>query len=151
MPFYARFIESSNAGNPINKREQANIRPERKLISMLPIAAVSLISLFDFAGAADAEYAAANRHFNRARAETLPDDPPAPLEETVAWLKNVPPFVGLHAPVGRNPDRTEIIASGIVSFMKAEENRHQPRPRLPALHVQLRLAGGNRQSAGISQ
>ena len=79
---------------------------------------------FDFAHATAAEYAALNRHFNRARAETLPDDPPTPLEETIAQMKNSPPFVGIYAWVGWNPDKTEMIASGVVSFMKAEENQH---------------------------
>ncbi len=79
---------------------------------------------FAFADAADAEYEALNRHFNRAKAETLPDDPPTPLEETVAQMKNVPPFVGVHAWVGWNADKTEITAAGVVSFLRTEENQH---------------------------
>ena len=79
---------------------------------------------FNFADATDAEYEALNRHFNRAKAETLPDDPPTPLEETVAQMKNVPPFVGIYAWVGWNSDKTEMIAAGVVSFLRTEENRH---------------------------
>ena len=86
-------------------------------------AAIQIVP-FDFADAADAEYEALNRHFNRARAETLPDDPPTPLEETVAQMKNVPPFVGVYAWVGWDADKTEIVTAGVVSFLRAEENQH---------------------------
>ncbi len=82
------------------------------------------IQPFDFAHATDAEYEALNRHFNRAQAETLPDDPPIPLEETVAQMRNVPPFVSVEAWAGWNPDKTEMIASSVVSFLKTEENTH---------------------------
>jgi mycothiol synthase len=79
---------------------------------------------FNFASASDAEYAALNRHFNRAKAETLPDDPPTPLEETIAQMQNVPSFVSVEAWIGWNPEKTEMIASGVVSFLKTEENTH---------------------------
>ncbi len=82
------------------------------------------IAPFAFANAADDEYEALNRHFNRAKAETLPDDPPTPLEETIAQMKNVPPFVGIYAWVGWNPDKTEMVAAGGVSFLRMEENQH---------------------------
>ena len=82
------------------------------------------IEPFAFAAATDAEYEALNRHFNRARAETLPDDPPTPLEETIAQMKNIPPFVGIYAWIGWNVDKTEIIASGVVSFLRTEDNQH---------------------------
>lgn len=79
---------------------------------------------FDFADAADAEYAALNRHSNRAKAETLPDDPPTPLEEMVAQMKNIPPFVGIYAWTGWNADKTEMVATGVMSFLKTDENQH---------------------------
>lgn len=79
---------------------------------------------FDFAAATDAEYAALNRHFNRARAETLPDDPPAPLEETMARMRNIPPFVSLHPWAGWSADGEEMVASLVASFLKTEENKH---------------------------
>ena len=82
------------------------------------------ITPFELAEATDQEYAALNRHINRARAETLPDDPPTPLEETIAQMKNIPLFVGIYAWVGWNPDKTEIAASGVVSFLRTEENQH---------------------------
>ena len=82
------------------------------------------IEPFAFADATDAEYEALNRHFNRAKAETLPDDPPTPLEEMVARMKNVPPFVAIYAWAGWNPDKTEMVASGVVTFLRMEENQH---------------------------
>ena len=79
---------------------------------------------FAFATASDHEYAALNRHFNRAKAETLPDDPPTPLEETIGMMQNVPEFVSVDAWAGWNADKTEFIASAVVSFLKTEENAH---------------------------
>ena len=79
---------------------------------------------FDFAHASSTEYEALNRHFNRAQAETLPDDPPTPLEETIAQMQNVPPFVSVTAWTGWNPAKTEMIASSVVSFLRTEENTH---------------------------
>jgi len=79
---------------------------------------------FDLAAASDAEYAALNRHFNRAKAETLPDDPPTPLEETMARMRNIPPFVSLHPRAGWSADGEEMVASLVASFLKTEENRH---------------------------
>lgn len=79
---------------------------------------------FDVAGASDQEYAALNRHFNRARAETLPDDPPTPLEETVARMRNIPPFVSLRPWAGWSADGGEMLASAFVTFLKTEENQH---------------------------
>ncbi len=89
-----------------------------------PAALPVTIRPFDLAAASDAEYAALNRHFNRARAETLPDDPPTPLEETMARLRNIPPFVAVYPWAGWSADGAEMLASLVVSFLKTEENRH---------------------------
>ena len=101
-----------------NKQADAEKEPAAMTPSAIEIAP------FDFADATDAEYEALNRHFNRAKAETLPDDPPTPLEETVAQMKNVPPFVGIYAWAGWNPDKTEMVATGVVSILRMEENQH---------------------------
>ena len=77
---------------------------------------------FDLADAALAEYAALNRHFNIIRAETLPDDPPTPLEDMVAEMQNIPPFASAYAWAGW--DDQEIVASASVFFLKTEENTH---------------------------
>lgn len=55
---------------------------------------------FPLTEATDAESEALNRRFNRAKAETLPDDPPTRLAETVEQMKNIPPFVGAFAWAG---------------------------------------------------
>ena len=86
----------------------------------LPVA----IRPFDFAAASDHECAALNRHFNCARAEILPDDPPTPLEEAIARMQNIPPFVSLHPWAGWSANGEEIVASLVASFLKTEENKH---------------------------
>ena len=108
-----------------SERENANKQADAEkepAAAMTPTA--TQIAPFDFADATDAEYEALNRHFNRAKTETLPDDPPTPLEETVAQMKNVPPFVGIYAWAGWNPSGTEMVATGVVSFLRTEENQH---------------------------
>ena len=79
---------------------------------------------FDLVGASDREYAALNRHFNLAKAEILPDDPPTPLEEMVARMRNIPPFVSLHPWAGWSADGEEMVASLVATFLKTEENKH---------------------------
>ena len=79
---------------------------------------------FSLADASDTEYAALNRHYNRTKAETLPDDLPTPLAETVEQLKNIPPFVGAFVWAGWNLDKTEIVASGNISFSRTKIGRH---------------------------
>ena len=79
---------------------------------------------FDLANAADHEYVALNRHMNQAKAETPPDDPPTPLEETIGQMQHIPPFVSVTAWAGWNAGSTEVLASGVVSFLKTDENTH---------------------------
>ena len=79
---------------------------------------------FPLAEATDAESEALNRRFNRAKAETLPDDPPTRPAKTAEQMKNVPPFVGAFAWAGWNPEKTEMVASGVIQWMKTAENRH---------------------------
>ena len=82
---------------------------------------------FNLTGATPAEYAALNRHLNRAKAETLPDDPPTPLEQTVAEMRNIPPFVAVHAWAGWDAAGgagAEMRAGAFVQFLKTGENAH---------------------------
>ena len=120
---YARLPNNSNRGKRLQQREQSSSQAGKEPDHAMP-AATSQILPFPFAEASDHEYAALNRHFNRAKAETLPDDPPTPLEELIAQMKNIPPFVGAEAWVGWNPDRTEMVAAGVVQWMKTKENAH---------------------------
>ena len=82
------------------------------------------IRSFDITGASPAEYAALNRHFNRAKAETLPDDPPTPLEETIAQMQNIPSFAAVHAWAGWDASGAEMLAGAFVSYLTTEENTH---------------------------
>lgn len=82
------------------------------------------IQPFNIAGASDQEYAALNRHFNRAKLETLPNDPPTPLEQTIGQMRNIPPFVSVDSWIGWDRAGTEIVASAVVSFLKTEDNTH---------------------------
>ncbi len=79
---------------------------------------------FDLPGASDHEYAALNRHFNRVKAETLPDDPPTPVEERIAQAQNIPAFVSVYAWAGWDAGGAEIVAAATLSFLKTEENTH---------------------------
>ena len=87
----------------------------------MPVQSVA-IRPFDFAYATDSEYIVLNRHMNRSRAETLPDDPPTPLEDTITQMQNIPPVVAVHAWAGWEGE--EMVASGVVSFMRTPENAH---------------------------
>lgn len=82
------------------------------------------IESFDFAHASEHEYQAINRFANILQAETLPDDPPVPLSETIAGLQNIPDFVSAVAWAAWNPEKTQIVGSANVYFMKTEENKH---------------------------
>lgn len=53
----------------------------------------TLVRLPSVRSATDAELDAACEHFNRLRAETHPDDPPGPLAEMRAGLRNIPDWV----------------------------------------------------------
>lgn len=70
------------------------------------------------------DYAAYNRHINRARAERLPDDPPVPLEETIQSLRHLPAFIDVPAWMGWNAGQTEIVASGTIILMDMPDNQH---------------------------
>ena len=77
---------------------------------------------FDPVGANDDAYAALNRHLNRTKAEKFPDDPPVPLEQTMAEYRNIPPFVTLQGWAGW--DGGEIVATAVVVFLHTDTNAH---------------------------
>ena len=83
-----------------------------------------LIQPFDFTHASEHEYQAVHRFANVLQAETLPDDPPVPLEEIIAGLQNIPPFITAFAWVAWNLEQSEIVGSANVGFMQTEENKH---------------------------
>ena len=79
---------------------------------------------FPLSGASDGEYRALNAFFNRMKAERLPEDPPTPLEETVANIENIPAFVTAFLWAAWNADRTVVVGSANVGFLNTEENKH---------------------------
>ena len=77
---------------------------------------------FDLAGASDSEYEALNRLINHFKTETLPDDPPVPVQETKASMQNIPPYDIVKSWSGWDGDKmTSRVA---VWFTDTEENAH---------------------------
>ena len=70
------------------------------------------------------EYIALNWHNNRMRKERLPDDPPIPLEETIANLKSLPDFVDVRLWAAWSADQNEIVALGELVLVRMKENQH---------------------------
>ncbi|HLF25557.1 MAG TPA: GNAT family N-acetyltransferase [Anaerolineae bacterium] len=70
------------------------------------------------------EYAAVSACLNRWRAETLPDDPPVPLEEHVNGWRSLPPLLKIQAWVAWRDDGSEVVGWSTVYFLNTEENRH---------------------------
>ncbi len=79
---------------------------------------------FSHTDANQQEYDAINRHFNRAKARTLPDDPPTPIDERIAQFHNVPSFVSVEMWAGWNAAGDEIVASGEANCLNTPENKH---------------------------
>lgn len=83
------------------------------------------IKPFNIKGSSDEEYARINECMNRSRAETLPDDPPELLEETINFMQNIPPMLKAGAwAAWRDDDDSEMVGYGVVYFMSMGENKH---------------------------
>lgn len=74
--------------------------------------------------ASDREYALANVFANRMRAERDPDDPPIPLDEAVIGWRNTPDAFVLSNWAVWNADRSAIVGSAVVQYMRGEDNTH---------------------------
>lgn len=74
--------------------------------------------------ATNQEYAALTQFNNRMRVESLPDDPPVSLQETIARLRNIPPFVDVSVWAIWTPDHTAILAVGDVAISRLDQNQH---------------------------
>src|SRR5437764_15175382 len=79
---------------------------------------------FDPPTATDADWAALHTFRNRMLAERVPEDPPRPLEHTVALFRNIPPFVDASVWVIWNGGATEIVACAGVFLLRTAENAH---------------------------
>jgi GNAT superfamily N-acetyltransferase len=83
-----------------------------------------LIKPFNVKNASDEEYRVVNVFSNLMRAEQLPNDPPMPLEEQVQEYRNLPSFLDVYAWGAWNADESALIADGVVTFLRMEENKH---------------------------
>jgi RimJ/RimL family protein N-acetyltransferase len=71
-----------------------------------------------------AVYEALNTLDNRIRAESLPDDPPIPIEEMIQQIQHIPTFVDVYAWAIWQADRSAMIGSGDISVLRTENNQH---------------------------
>jgi len=110
-----------------------------------------LIEPFDFANASEHEYQAVNDFTNIIRAETLPDDPPVPLSETIAELQNIPPFITAFAWVAWDLEQSQIVGSANIGFMNTEENKHLAWLDLGVLPEYRRQGIGRRLLAEVAE
>lgn len=81
---------------------------------------------FDFRTADGAAHAAYNDHFNRIRAEQLPDDPPRSLARALAHWENFPAYADQWIWNALSPER-EIIGSSGVLVLRTRDNQHLAR------------------------
>lgn len=72
--------------------------------------------------ASEAEFVALNVFGNLMRAESMPDDPPRTLDETVRGLRSIPPFVAFWMWAVWRGD--EIMATANASVLRADHNQH---------------------------
>lgn len=82
------------------------------------------IKSFDFKNASDHEYAAMLALVNRLRAESLPDDPPIPLDEMVCYWRNLPAFETHYGWGVWRADDSQVVARGFTHWHDTAENRH---------------------------
>ena len=82
------------------------------------------ILAFNLKEASQAEYIALNHFNNLLRLESLPDDPPVPLDELIQGIQNIPSFVEVKTWCAWDPSRVEIIGQGEVHLLHIPENQH---------------------------
>jgi mycothiol synthase len=107
---------------------------------------------FNLKEADPAEYTALNRFNNRMRSESLPDDPPVPLEELVQGIQNIPDFVEVQTWCAWDPSRgVEIIGQGEVHLLHVPENQHITQIFLSVLPAYRRQGLGRRLLALVTE
>ena len=102
------------------------------------------IKPFPLKTASEKEYRAANAFGNIMRAEQLPDDPPIPLAEEIQRWQNIPPFVDVRVWAASNADESGALASGLVEYLKTENNQHLAEFQIQ-VHPEFRRRGIARQ------
>jgi GNAT superfamily N-acetyltransferase len=81
------------------------------------------IKEFDYRNAAESDYIPLNDCRNQIRAESLPDDPPLTLDETIQGLKNYPTVIDMSFWTAWVVGEEKIAAYGMIS-MPTEDNLH---------------------------
>jgi GNAT superfamily N-acetyltransferase len=74
--------------------------------------------------ATDEQIVLTNDFGNRMRAERMPDDPPVPLEEHTAGIRNIPAFVTVRAWIVQAEPGGPLVADAHVGFANFDSNRH---------------------------
>jgi len=74
--------------------------------------------------ATDEQLVLTNDFGNRMRAERMPDDPPIPLEEHVAGIRNIPAFVTVRAWIAQAERGGPLVADSHIGFADFDSNRH---------------------------
>src|SRR4051794_11118961 len=82
------------------------------------------IQELDTATASEAEWRAINAFRSVILGENYPDDPPPPLEQSIASLRDTPPFVGKALWTVWGGPGPEIVAGGLLNWLRTEENQH---------------------------
>ena len=76
----------------------------------------------DYSALGEGDFVAVNDFENAMGAEALPDDPPTPLERTVAWMTNIPSHLAYREFWVRDDKRVVGLADAM--WRNTEENRH---------------------------
>ncbi|HUS61727.1 MAG TPA: GNAT family N-acetyltransferase [Acidimicrobiales bacterium] len=82
------------------------------------------ISEVDVRNATDDELTRLNTFSNILRKESRPDEPPTPLEVTIAGVRNIPTFIDVWAYIATPDGSDEIIASSQGTVLRTGENEH---------------------------
>lgn len=74
--------------------------------------------------ASDDEIRAAHALQSRLHAETWPEDNPLPVEDTLSWMRNIPPIIDVRSWAVWDDSGERIIAHADVETWRTEQNQH---------------------------
>ena len=88
---------------------------------MVDIAGIT-IEKFDVGNFTDRQVARINAYFNEMKAESRPEDPDTPLEETAAFLANIPSFIQLDSWGGFDADDRMVCGAQGIGFPEGDNS-----------------------------